>query len=516
MTIFDDVVFILLAGLTDFYAVDGLAGEDQLVINAAAISEDITAEPNAGYTVTSGTTTVVTAQNFEKFKIISGSGNDTLMGANLDDHFEGGAGNDDFFGDNGSDTLLGGSGDDTFTLGGPVNDYFPDVINGGAGHDRLLKLHRNNLTEDQTLDINFLNANGASFSLTDGTTVEQIEVVTNFTLGSGDDEVKITLADNDDIHSINSYDGVDFLTINASHFTGRIITNMRSAELFTLHRENTPWQQSLIQARFFEAFWIIAGSANDNLKGGPGNDRLEGNGGVDYIEGEDGNDTLLGGDGDDLLIGGAGNDRLFGGAGADTLIGGDGIDTVNYLNSPSGVTISLTTNNQNGGHATNDQYNSIESLDGSKHDDHITGNLNNNLLRGNAGDDVIIGLDGNDALGGADGDDTLQAGNGHDRLYGNDGNDILDGGAGNDRSWGGNDEDTFIFKPGYGTDKIMDFELNSGDIIDVSDFNITNFTALENLMVQNGNDIRITFPTGEILIILNTSEIDFNFYHFTF
>jgi Ca2+-binding RTX toxin-like protein len=73
---------------------------------------------------------------YDSFKFVGGSGNDTITGANFDDHLDGGSGNDVLTGgwgndylidDDGDDTLDGGLGDDFF-LGGNGND----TINGGS------------------------------------------------------------------------------------------------------------------------------------------------------------------------------------------------------------------------------------------------------------------------------------------------------------------------------------------------------------------------------------------------
>ncbi|OYY70389.1 MAG: hypothetical protein B7Y47_10420 [Sphingomonas sp. 28-63-12] len=60
--------------------------------------------------------------------------------------------------------------------------------------------------------------------------------------------------------------------------------------------------------------FVIAGTNDDDLKGG---------GGSDILLGQAGNDTLNGGAGADFLWGGAGADTIIGGSGNDTIYGGD-------------------------------------------------------------------------------------------------------------------------------------------------------------------------------------------------
>lgn len=66
------------------------------------------------------------------------------------------------------------------------------------------------------------------------------------------------------------------------------------------------------------------------------------------------------------------------------------------------------------------------------------------------GDDVVIGSRADDNLFAGDGDDSIWGGVGHDYIRGELGNDMMRGGAGGD---------AFIFSPGNGIDKVMDFDL---------------------------------------------------------
>jgi Ca2+-binding RTX toxin-like protein len=146
-----------------------------------------------------------------------------------------------------------------------------------------------------------------------------------------------------------------------------------------------------------------------------GNDTVWAKGGNDEIYGGTGNDTLYGNDGDDLIVGGEG---------ADEIVGGDGTDTASYLDSTTGVTVSLADGTGFGGTAEGDTLASVENLTGSHHND------------------ALIGDDGNNVLTGGYGDDTLKGGGGADRLNGGADNDTLKGGAGADTLNGGAGIDT--------------------------------------------------------------------------
>ena len=122
----------------------------------------------------------------------------------------------------------------------------------------------------------------------------------------------------------------------------------------------------------------------DVIRGGGGNDNIFGMVGADKLYGEAGNDTLDGGVGSDLLVGGAGADRL---------IGGSGSDTAAYTDSPSGVSIDLSTGLAQGGEAMGDTFDSIENLRGSAFDDSLAGSDSANVIDGGQGDDVLIGQD---------------------------------------------------------------------------------------------------------------------------
>jgi len=107
----------------------------------------------------------------------------------------------------------------------------------------------------------------------------------------------------------------------------------------------------------------------------------------------------------------------------------------------------------------------------------------------------VIGTEGNDVIDG-----------------GNGSGDVLDGGAGNDRLTGGIGNDTFIFAAGYDVDRIDDFNNGAGDQVDISGFGIADFAALQDLLVETANDVRIDFGDGDVLIFtgLTLADLDAN------
>ena len=107
-----------------------------------------------------------------------------------------------------------------------------------------------------------------------------------------------------------------------------------------------------------------------------------------------------------MLWGSSGNDTLNGGPGADRLVGNTGNDTATWSDSPAGVNIDLATDSLSGGDAEGDTFArrdtehtdlaDIENLEGSPHDDILTGDSKNNTIQGLAGADALSGGNGND------------------------------------------------------------------------------------------------------------------------
>ena len=147
--------------------------------------------------------------------------------------------------------------------------------------------------------------------------------------------------------------------------------------------------------------------------------------------------TILTGDGDDTITTSGGWQVFFtltGSSGNDTLTGGAARDTLGYTNSPTGVTVDLSTNTASGGDAQGDIISGIENVNGSFDpgtSDTLTGNGGDNTLDGNDGADNIFGGDGNDRIIGGFGADNLQGEAGfQDLITGGPGGDTISGGAG--------------------------------------------------------------------------------------
>ena len=97
--------------------------------------------------------------------------------------------------------------------------------------------------------------------------------------------------------------------------------------------------------------------------------------------------------------------------------GGAGFDIVRYSASDAGVEVSLQDGTGTGGHAEGDTLTDIEALEGSEHDDELTGDAGENWLFGNAGDDELDGGEGDDWLEGGAGYNILEGGGGRRRAH---------------------------------------------------------------------------------------------------
>ena len=139
------------------------------------------------------------------------------------------------------------------------------------------------------------------------------------------------------------------------------------------------------------------------------------------VAGRGDSERLVGSIEDDELNGDAGDDSLEGSAGADMLRGGGGFDIASYRTSDAGVEVSLQDGTGTGGHAEGDTLDDIEALEGSDHDDVLTGDDGANWLFGNAGNDELDGGEGDDWIYGGPGFNELEGGAGADLLIGMDG-----------------------------------------------------------------------------------------------
>ena len=290
-------------------------------------------------------------------------------------------------------------------------------------------------------------------------------------------------------------------------------------------------------------------AGNDTLNGAGGADTLDGGTGADAMAGGGGADTYiidhlgdtiteLQGQGTDLvqtslgqyalgldienliftgagtfdgtgntlanvITAGAGNDRLDGKEGADTLRGGAGDDI--YVVDRPGDTIQ---------EAANNGIDSVEVIGGSNYAlaaevEHLTylgdySGISRFTANGNGLANIITGGNGVDTVNGAGGDDKLLGLAGDDILFGGAGADRLDGGAGNDRLTGDGGKDTFVFRSGYGIDRILDFSASgsNSDSIEIGGTPYASFAELQaaGAISQAGGNVVVTLGADTLTI----------------
>ena len=148
----------------------------------------------------------------------------------------------------------------------------------------------------------------------------------------------------------------------------------------------------------------LDGAPDDGAAGE--NDQIETD--VEAITGGSGADILDGNNGANTLNGGPGDDIIGGALGADVLIGGDGIDSVSYVTRTDDVTVTLDGVADDGEAGEGDNVAAdIENVSGGLGDDVIRGSAVANTLQGGPGDDLLDGGAGPDLISGGIGIDTV-------------------------------------------------------------------------------------------------------------
>ncbi len=378
----------------------GGAGSDTVsYAHAAPVSGNTGVIVNL-YTNVSSMTGDATGDIFNEIENITGSMfDDTLTGDNFDNILTGGLGND---------TLDGGTGNDTANYADATGTITVDLAAGTvtsavtvAGNDTLVSIER------------VISGSGNDFIY--GTAGNDI-----LDGGLGDDTIDGRAGNN---------------TVSYATATGEISVNLgTSGAQNTANAGNDTLVsiQNILGSTYNDT--LIGDDNNNIIEGGGGNDTLTGGLGTDTASyagaaaavtvslatvvaqntGGSGSDTLngfeslLGSVYNDILTGdttantldgGAGNDLLAGGLGADSMIGGLGTDIADYTGSDAGITVTINSSGNTGGHAAGDSLTGIENLIGSAYNDTITGDAGSNIIEG--GSDTGNASSGDDLNGGS-------------------------------------------------------------------------------------------------------------------
>ena len=215
------------------------------------------------------------------------------------------------------------------------------------------------------------------------------------------------------------------------------------------------------------------------IRGSESADMFSGNSEENYFEGLAGDDILHGGAGNDFLYGNAGADQLRAGAGLDRLFideldtaidGGAGsqdrVIVQQLASATAGVTVDMAASN-------------VEIAYGNRNDDTFDGSGSAVALSlyGRGGQDSLIGGAADDRLFG-DGNDTSSG----DILNGGAGNDYLHGGTNGASRWA--ERDRFVFGDDWGNDRIFDFADNGAEKIDFN--TVAGITQRSDLTITDG------------------------------
>ncbi|PLX75764.1 MAG: hypothetical protein C0614_10685, partial [Desulfuromonas sp.] len=395
-------------------------------------------------------------------EIHGGEGSDTLYGGDSMDTLFGDTGDDTIYGDDdpaidpvmangGADTIDGGTGNDLL-YGGVGGDTIygggdNDTIIGGTGADIIYGGYAGS---DAGIDtVSYSNDTSAGISAwLDGITAgvggeaagDILSGIENLIGGSGDDSFYGSASDNE--LSGGGGDDTFFGSGGSDIFYGGDST--ADSGIDTVSYANSSITDGGVDAS------LIAGGSS-GLSAGDSYHGIENLIGTDFV------DTLEGDSSDNVLTGGSGGDMLSGGAGS---------DTASYANAGAGVTAVLDSNfwDLQTGDAEGDQFNSIENLTGSIHDDVLYGDSKNNILAGGDGADKLYGLDGNDTLVVNQGEDI-----------------VVNGGAGTD------------------TVELHGLDTSSYDLTPMAD----TVDSVEILDIADGTDTPITLNADDILNMLD-------------
>ncbi len=396
---------------------------------------------------------------------IYSTGSDSIIGTLVNDIITGSAGNEDVYGYSGDD-IIG-------TLGGQDSIYAGDgndTLDGGAGEDNLFGVDGNDTYifkrgygQDFIYEADNYGNSIDTVSLGFGITTADVKIE------RVNDNLQIAIVNTEDILTVVDYFSDEGCKIEEIRFANGTVWGKADIEGLT---GNT------------EPAMLTAFSEGTN-----GNDMLIGTLGNDILDGGSGNDSLYGGRGDDTYIFniGYGKDKI---SDVDTTVGnidkiklGEGIREDNLKVSKVGNDLILKIN----GNDTDElkvinyflgesyQVENIEFSNGAVwNQGRITAEL---AYSNNAEQGEYIGE--KTYIIGTPGDDVPLIPNNQDR------DNFIDPLQGNDIMYGGKGNDTYIFGPGYGNDKIVDYDTTPGNVDTVT---FINRLARQDLAFSKSND----------------------------
>jgi Ca2+-binding RTX toxin-like protein len=224
-------------------------------------------------------------------------GNDFLKGAGGADTLSGGSGTDNLQGGDGNDRLVGGSGDDTM-IGGNGDDVY--VVDAGDSVDE---------TEGSGIDrVESL----VDFSLASDTTgaVENLALIGFGNLNGVGNALANTLIGNNGANNINGNSGADLMQGRGGNDS--YVVN-EAGDVVDESVPNSFGTDEVLSFVSFDLSGPKALGAVENLRLAPGAANLNAHGNALA-------NTLVGNDGVNVITGAAGNDALTGGGGGDFFV----------------------------------------------------------------------------------------------------------------------------------------------------------------------------------------------------
>ncbi|PSF36310.1 hypothetical protein C7H19_13985, partial [Aphanothece hegewaldii CCALA 016] len=303
----------------------------------------------------------------------------------------------------GNDTINGGAGNDTINGGAGIN-----VIDGGTGIDILVDANFG--TANVALNINDTGA--TVITLSNGTSVSNIEYFTNLTTGNKNDTISFTQSFNNNINTglgndtINAGNGND--TVDGGDGNDVLIVNYSS----NLYQGTSPQAgintsiSSNGAGGFNGYYYAHYNTSNSNSVNFSNIERFS-------ITGTVAKDNISTGDGNDTISSGAGNDTITAGLGINIIDGGTGTDILIDANF-SAATTALSINDTGTTPITLADGTSISNVE-----------YFANLTTGSANDTINFTQRFNNNINTGLGDDTINSGLGRDTVDGGDGNDLL-------------------------------------------------------------------------------------------
>lgn len=304
-------------------------------------------------------------------KLFGGAGNDLLFGGDGEDELDGGDGRDSLDGGEGNDNLFGGMGDDDVRgFGGN------DLLAGGLGADRLIG--------DGGIDTVDYSGNFGAVLVNLATNLGQ----SNFAEG--------------DIYSeVENARGTEFNDVLLGSSVANVISGNGGDDLIkgeagadTLNggaglHDTVSYENNFGGIRID----LAAGTGQFNFADGDvlsGFEHVIGTEFADGLFGDGANNRLDARNGADQLQGRGGNDVLIGGLGADVLDGGADVDTADYSGNFGAIWIDLIAGVGRFNFAEGDTLIGIEKVIGTDFNDRFDSNSSTNFFTGGAGDDLFV------------------------------------------------------------------------------------------------------------------------------